>query len=113
MKFSKVMGLGLMFLAVSCAHHSIMRGSVAMKVSETEAHVCLGKGEVQEGDRVTAFYNDCQSKDVADNRGVYVTPCVKAKLGKGTITKVLNDHYSVVKFDEGVKFTEGTFVEKQ
>lgn len=80
-----------------------------MKVSDTEAHVCLNKDEVKEGDRVLAFYNDCSKRSLGDNRGV--TPCVKTKLGYGTVKQILNDHYSLIKFDEGVKFSEGTFVE--
>ncbi|MBY0517513.1 MAG: hypothetical protein K2P81_11420 [Bacteriovoracaceae bacterium] len=102
-------------LVTGCATHSTMRGGVAMKVSDSEAHVCLGNGEVKEGDKVTAFYNDCQNITAGGGRnsGAYGAPCVKTKLGEGKITKVLNDHYSVVEFDEGVKFTEGTFVEKQ
>ena len=101
-------------LVTGCATHSTMRGGVELKVSDSEAHVCLGTGEVKEGDKVIAFYNDCQNKTGGGlNSGAYGTPCVKTKLGEGKITKVLNDHYSVVEFDEGVKFTEGTFVEKK
>lgn len=96
----------------ACASHSVMRGSVAMKVSDREAHVCMGKNEVKEGDKVIAFYNDCQ-KDTPDTRGAYGIACVKTKLGAGIVKKVLNDHYSVVEFEPGVKFTEGSFVEKQ
>ena len=98
-----------------CATHATMRGGVAMKVSDSEAHVCLGNGEVKEGDKVTAFYNDCQNRSGGSGRnsGAYGAPCVKTKLGEGKITKILNEHYSVVQFEEGVKFTEGTFVEKQ
>jgi hypothetical protein len=104
--------LVLTTLVVSCAHKT-MRGGVAMKVSDTEAHVCLGEGEVKEGDRVNAFYNDCQSKDSGGKDGAYGVACVKTRLGTGIVTKILNDHYSVVKFEDGVKFTEGTFVEKR
>lgn len=101
-------------LAVSCASHSTMRGGVAMKVNDREAHVCLGAGEVKEGDKVVAFYNDCQSQVIGGgDRGGYGVPCVKTKLGYGKIVKTLNEHYSVVEFEKGLKFTEGTFVEKQ
>lgn len=93
-----------------CSHHPVMRGTVAMKVSEREAHVCLNKEEVSVGDRVTAFYNDCQTRNMGDQRGQGL--CIKTTLGKGTVTKILNDHYSLVKFDDGVKFSEATFVEK-
>lgn len=103
-----------MVMVSSCATHSTMRGSVAMKVSDNEAHVCLGKGEVKEGDIVTAFYNDCSNVTGGGaDKGAGAALCEKTKLGSGKVTKVLNDHYSVIKFDEGVKFSEGTFVEKQ
>lgn len=112
MKYLNLILLAFAALAVSCAHNT-MRGGVAMKVSETEAHVCLGEGEVKEGDKVIAFYNDCQKEIAGDKSGAYGTPCVKTKIGQGVVTKILNDHYSVVKFEDGVKFSEGTFVEKQ
>lgn len=107
--------LAMIFLVTACASHSTMRGGVAMKVSEREAHVCLGDGEVKEGDKVEAFYNDCQDRIVDGTKNVvpYGVPCVKKKLGEGVVTKILNEHYSVVEFDEGVKFTEGTFVERK
>lgn len=41
----------------SCAHHQMMRGSVAMKTTDREAHVCLGDDEVKVGDHVTAYRN--------------------------------------------------------
>lgn len=114
MKNSSFVIVLVSFLAVACSSHSTMRGSVAMKVSEREAHVCLGKGEVKEGDEVTAYYNDCQDI-VAGGRdgGSYGVPCVKKKLGYGKVVKTLNEHYSVVEFEEGLRIQEGTFVEKQ
>lgn len=102
------------FIISSCATHSTMRGSVAMKVSENEGHVCLGNGEVKEGDKVTAFYNDCSNvSGGGSEKGAGAALCEKTEIGKGVVTKILNKHYSVVKFDEGMKFSEGTFVEKQ
>lgn len=94
------------FLA-GCAHH-LMRGSVAMKTSENEAHVCMGESEVKVGDKVTLFRNNCPPRA---GRGSGRT-CEKVKLGKGTVTQVINEHYSAVTFDPGVPFEEGTFVEK-
>jgi hypothetical protein len=67
--------------------HGLMRGSVAMKFNDHEAHVCLGDTEVKAGDKV--------------------------KIGEGTILQTLNEHYSVMKVDPQVAFEEGTIVEKQ
>ncbi|OQW47464.1 MAG: hypothetical protein A4S09_15190 [Proteobacteria bacterium SG_bin7] len=92
---------------MGCAH-GLMRGSVAMKVSDTEAHVCMDKSEAKVGDRVTLFRNNCPAKGVGGGG-----TCTKVELGQGTVTEILNDHYSVVKFDPGVKFSEGAFVEKR
>jgi len=112
MKYLNCLLLACATLFVSCALRAT-RGVVEKKVSGTEAQVCLGKGEVKEGDKVIAFYYDCQSKDGGDRAGAYGSPCVKTKLGKGIVTKIFNGHYSVVEFDNGVKFSEGTLVEKQ
>lgn len=93
----------LCLLLSGCAHH-LMRGSVAMKTGDSEAHVCMGKGEVKVGDRVAVFKNNCRPKTAGS--------CEKVRTGEGTVTQVLNEHYSVVTFDPGVPFDEGTFVEK-
>lgn len=98
------------FSIIGCAHNT-MRGSVAMKEDNSEAHVCLGKNEVKAGDRVTLFKNDCKAVaggGEADTSG----SCEKVRIGEGTVERTLNEHYSIVKVDPGVKFQEGTIVEK-
>lgn len=102
---------GLML--TGCAHN-LMRGSVAMKVSEDEAHVCMDKSEAKVGDRVTLFKNACTGTGGGGRSGLGSSrSCSKVEVGKGTVKEILNQHYSVVKFDPGVAFEEGTFVEKR
>ena len=96
-------GVGL----VGCAH-TAMRGSVAMKGDNQEAHVCLGDNEVKVGDRVSLYKNQCNGR--GGKAGDIV--CQKIPLGGGEVTRLLNRHYSVVKVDPGVLFEEGTVVEK-
>lgn len=102
-----ILGFVSAFSLTSCM--TTMRGSVAMKTSDTEAHVCLGKGEVEPGDRVSLYRNDCPNlagKKVGENA------CRKVKIGEGTVKEVLNDHYSVITLPPGIEFKEGTIVEK-
>lgn len=98
-------------LTLTACSHGTMRGSVAMKTAENQAHVCLGEGEVKAGDRVALFRNACTPKGGrgADGGG---GGCQKTRIGEGKVLENLNEHYSLVQFDEGVKFEEGTFVEK-
>ena len=97
---------------VGCAHQT-MRGSVAMKVAEDSAHVCLGENEVKVGDKVALFNNQC-SPPIDANRvgGRRANLCTKVKAGEGIVTDVLNEHYSEVKFNKEAKFQEGSVVEK-
>lgn len=100
-------------ILTGCAH-GLMRGSVAMKVSDTEAHVCMDKTEAKVGDRVTLFKNACTGGQGGIRAGLGdARHCEKVQLGQGTVTEILNNHYSVVKFDAGVPFEEGTFVERR
>ena len=50
----KIVILSIPFVLASCAstNHKYMRGSVAMKLDNKTAHVCLGDNEVQPGDRI-------------------------------------------------------------
>jgi hypothetical protein len=110
--------LALIFVIVlitSCAshQHSIMRGSVAMKTGDDTAHVCLGDNEVKAGDRVVAFKNVCKNNKMDETTRSHLSvSCKKEKIGEGSVVKILNEHYSEIKFDAGVPFTEGTIVEK-
>ena len=107
MKQVIVATIALISLTLAGCAHGVMRGSVAMKTSKNEAHVCLGKGDVKVGDSVRLYTNRCSA---AAREGADV--CEMKFLGNGKVTKILNEHYSVVAFDEGVKFEEGTFVER-
>lgn len=103
--------LSALFLAVlaGCAH-STMRGSVAMKINDREAHVCMGNNEAKIGDKVTLYRNVCPGKGGREGGSIGI--CRKETLGTGSVTELLNEHYSVVKFDSKVDFNESTFVEK-
>ena len=48
----------------ACAH-SLMRGSVVMKISDHQAHICMGRGEVAQG---TAPHGLEGHRDIAEER---------------------------------------------
>ncbi len=94
-------------LTAGCAgNHAAMRGSVVMKINDQTAHVCMGNGEVALGDHVRLYNNQCSTG------GSKRVTCEKVYLGDGTVTEVLDSHYSVVSFPVGTKFAEGETVEK-
>lgn len=85
--------------------HPTMRGSVVMKIDPTTAHVCLGTGEVAVNDHVRLFRNVCKP-------GSYRPTCTKETIAEGTVTQLLDEHYSVVAFPAGTTFEEGNTIEK-
>lgn len=93
-------------LVTSCAS-KVHRGVVAMKIDENTAHVGLNKDEVTVGDHVELYRNECVggSKN-SESR------CEKVSKGHGAVTQILNENYVTVKFDSGVSFQEGDFIEK-
>lgn len=103
----------VIFTGLSGCAHQAMRGSIAMKTGENEAHVCLGKGEVKAGDRVAVYRNVCVAKGGGTRTSGPAGSCEKKEVGMGSVLEVLNDHYSVVKFDAGVQPEEGLVVEKK
>lgn len=116
MKYSNLLLNAVVAATLTGCAHGAMRGTVAMKTSDSEAHVCLGEGDVKPGDRVTLYRNVCATKGsprAVGGRNIPVGTCERLELGKGTVEQAINKHYSLVKFDSGVTFEEGTFVEKQ
>ena len=78
-----------------------------MKIDESTAHVGLKKNEVTVGDHVELYGNKCKKSGRETEQS-----CEKVLKGHGAITGILNDNYSAVKFENGVAFQEGDFVEK-
>ena len=107
-KLSFVVLAGLTGLLFGCAHGT-MRGSVAMKATDDEVHVCMGEDEVKAGDKVAFFFNRCTG---AGNRETLDRSCEKVRIGEGEVVRPLNEHYSVVRPNPGVKVQEGAIVEK-
>ena len=107
----KLIAIAVLATLAGCSHGT-MRGSVVMKATDNEGHICMGDGEVKTGDRVALFRNICTGthSSRANDGGDF--SCTKKKLGEGVIERVLNSHYSVMKADSGVAFEEGVIVEK-
>ena len=98
----------LIGMAAASGCTSVHRGVVAMKISDTSAHVCLNKDEVEVGDSVKIYRNVCNPSPSKPPIG----KCQKRLLGNGKVTELLNDHYSVVSVPTGTDFKEGDFVER-
>lgn len=96
------------FLSACATTH---RGSVVMKVNDTEAHVGMGQKELNVGDHIQLYHNACTG--VGGGRsGMNNRICKKEFTGHGEVTQLLNDDYSVVKFPQGISFSEGDTIEK-
>ena len=106
--------VALALLLSSCAHN-FMRGTVAMKTDKNTAHVCLGNNDVKIGEKLSFYTNHCigTASGARDEGGGDVRECHMKVLGTGTVTKLLNSHYSEVKTDGSFKLTEGTLVQKR
>ncbi len=105
-------GLTLVTLLSSCASHTFMRGTVAMKTDKKTAHVCLGNSDVKVGDKISFYRNKCTGVG-GGRQGDGDSTCEMEVLGTGTVSKLLNSHYSEVKTDGSFKLKEGTLVQKQ
>ena len=104
MKSKLLVSIAIVSILSACAT-GFHRGVVGMKIDESNAHVGLDKDEVKAGDHVELYGNECRG--AKDNRS-----CKKVSKGHGTVTEILSDNYVSVKFEPGVTFQEGDFVEK-
>lgn len=93
-------------LLASCASTSINRGVVAMKVTDSIAHVGLQQNEAIVGDHVELYTNRCNR--VKGEEQI----CKKISKGHGRIISIISSDYVSVEFDKGVTFQEGDFIEK-
>lgn len=87
------------------------RAAVVMMLGEAEAHVCMGPGEVRPGDRVLLLENDCRPPTPESK--VITASCRRRTTGAPTVTRVLNEHDSVIEADPGRTLRAGTIVEEQ
>ncbi len=97
-------------LLLSSCSTTLHRGIIAMKLDEHTAHIGLNSKEVNVGDHVELFENKCIKP--LKNAPINTPSCQKIHKGYGVVTKLIGEDYSEVKFDVGVNFEEGNFVEK-
>jgi hypothetical protein len=80
----------LAIVVSACSGHTLMHDTVVMKISPTEAQVCLHPGTFVVGDRVTVFKTTCQM-------GLdHLMACHRDNVGRGRITRVINEHYATI-----------------
>jgi hypothetical protein len=91
-----------LLLTACAAQHS--RGTVAMKITDTQAHVCVGKESVTPGTRLEVLRNVCEGPKQT---------CKLTHVGQGSVTDVLNEHYSVAEFPAAIRVREGDLIEVQ
>lgn len=82
--------------------HSL--GVVAMKITDAEAHVCVGRETARAGTPLGVYRNVCEGPKRV---------CKLVKVGAGTVTAVLNEHYAVAQFPPAAGVREGDLVEVQ
>ena len=98
------------FLLVSCASkHNIMKGSVALKVSDTKGIACLYGEDPQVGDKLVLYANKCE--EVARGSTISGMSCKMVKSGEASINRLVNDHYAEFETTSPVSFKEGYTVE--
>lgn len=89
-------------------------GVIAMKIDDRTAHVSLASGTVADGDTVALIESRCPSGPRLDRtRKPRSDKCKKVVIGRGVVTRVLNDRYAVAAFPPGVTFDEGDAVQKE
>jgi hypothetical protein len=103
--------VGLLFFA-GCGTAGIKRGHVVMKTSGQKAHVAMATGEVQVGDHVELYHNECKIRGVAGDKGFGSKECKKVSTGHGVVTALFDADYAEVEFPAGVSFSEGDTIEK-
>ena len=110
MKINAVLFLSIFaFMIVACAS-GVKRGSVAMKVSDSQAHVGLGVKDVKVGDHLVLYRNECSGG--GGGKGRVDRVCKKVEIGHAEVAQLIGNDYSVVNFADGVKFAEGDILEK-
>lgn len=94
----------LLVILLSCA--GVKKGSVSKKIDARSAEIYMEEKEVKPGDRIEAFYFDCSYRMVPESH------CLHTRTGLGTVKKNLDDQTSLVEFQDGSVFKEGTFIQK-
>lgn len=106
-KTTVIFALAALMLA-GCASE-IKRGHVVMKTGDEVAHIATGPNELQAGDHIQLYHNECTG---GVGKSGMPRECKKVNTGHGEVTKILSPDYAEVKFADGAKFTEGDTIEK-
>ncbi|MFO0849951.1 MAG: hypothetical protein U0871_15555 [Gemmataceae bacterium] len=103
-----LLSAALLGLSLSGCVTGYNRGVVAMKIDDKTAHVCVRRVETSVGDRMGLYRNECTRTPPPRPH----VNCAMKLVGEGTITELINEHYSLLVFDKPTDFHEGDLVEK-
>ena len=124
----KIFIISMILILSGCAH-TFMRGTVAKKISAKKAVICLGSNDVKVGNIVKFEESVCSHSagignptvhELADagsiggyteHTGYGQSQCELINLGRGKVTRLINDHYSVVETNGDFRFKESTQVQ--
>lgn len=87
--------------ACATTQRDAREGVVAMKITETEAHVRMPNFAVRPGDHVLIVHRECRSTPKG------LPNCHEEITGQGEVTQLLNVHDSVVALTPGSHYEEG------
>ena len=106
-------GLFSFVLLGGCAH-SHPRGTVVLKDSPKEGHVCIEHDKIAPGDTVKVFKNKCKTTSVSTGRhgSRSKTSCEKQLVGEGRIIESSNEHFAKIEALGDLNLEEGFIVEK-
>jgi len=104
-----VLFFALLALGSGCAsRHEQMRGSVALKISDSAGVACLFGDRPEVGDGLVLYRNVCTSIDKGkDGSG---RNCKMVASGEARVTKLLNDHYAEFVTSTQFPFEEGSVI---
>lgn len=96
-----------MLIVSSCASHSLMKGTVALKIDEKNGVACMDTSSLKPGSKLTVANNNCSRVPFSKNESSY---CQLVTVGEIEITKILNDHYTEFQTVGEFKFEEGSIL---
>ena len=99
--------LGTMY---SCAsRHTMMQGTVAMKIDNSSGIACMEANQMKVGNTLYLYNNDCSGKEASPREGKGIS-CKLVKVGQVEVTRLVNDHYSEFKTLTNTSFSEGSVI---
>ena len=101
----KRLWLAAITVSIASCQHVVPHGTIAMKITDNVGQAAVHN--VSKGQSIVLLKNECTPPIGPSD----TYNCRREEVARGTVSRILNEHYAEIVFPQGTRIAEGQMIE--